>query len=93
MTSDFGVQILREVDSHTQIIAKLSSCIKDWRHPSYITHSLEDLLRQRVFQICQGYEDADDCDHLQNDASFKTALGISPRCEPPTLFPTHNDST
>jgi len=90
MTSDFGVQLLREVDSRTQIIAKISSCIEDWRHPSYVTHSLEDLLRQRVFQICQGYEDADDCDHLRNDASFKTALGISPAtnrqlCSQPTM--------
>jgi hypothetical protein len=98
MTSDFGTQLLREVDSRTKIISTLANCIQDWRHPSYVTHSLEDLLRQRVFQICQGYEDADDCDHLRNDASFKTALGISPStdrqlCSQPTMTRLENGVT
>ncbi len=90
MTSDFGTQLLREVDTITKISSTLANCIQDWRHPSYIIHSIEDLIRQRIFQICQGYEDADDCDHLRNDAAFKTALGISPvtdrqLCSQPTM--------
>ncbi len=90
MTSDFGTQLLREVESRTNIISTLASCIEDQRHPGYITHTIEDLLRQRIFQICQGYEDADDCDHLRKDASFKTAVGLSlstdrDLCSQPTM--------
>ncbi len=81
MTSDSGVLLLREVDQVTGLISLLSKSIADSRHPSYITHSIESLVRQRVFQICQGYEDADDCDNFRSDVAFKTAVGINASSE------------
>jgi hypothetical protein len=36
------------------------------------------MLRQRVFQIACGYEDANDCNTLRKDPAFKTACGQSP---------------
>jgi len=39
---------------------------------------LSELIRQRIFQICQGYEDADDCDHFRFDPAFLTAVGKVP---------------
>jgi len=41
--------ILRGVDQQTGLIRQLSAAIRDQRHPSYIDHPLEDLLRQRIF--------------------------------------------
>ena len=41
-------------------------------------HSLEDLLRQRVFQITQGYEDANDCNDLRGDPAFKVGCERAP---------------
>ena len=49
------------------------AALPDRRHPSYIDHSSEDLLRQRVFQIACGYEDANDSDDLRCDPGLKAA--------------------
>jgi Transposase DDE domain group 1 len=37
-------------------------------------HSVEDLLRQRIYQICCGYEDVTDANALRFDAGLQTAL-------------------
>lgn len=78
MTTDFGVLLLHEIESRTGIISKLSAAIEDNRNKSYIIHSLYEILSQRIYQICHGYEDADDCDHFRRDAAFKTASGKHP---------------
>ena len=78
LTSDGGVLHLRAVDKAIGLIDRLCSCIADDRHPSYVDHSLSDLLRQRIFQIACGYEDANDCNSLRADPAFKMACDRLP---------------
>ncbi len=78
LTSDGGVLLLRRVEKKVGIVSRLVGSLKDRRHPSYVRHSLEDLLKQRVFQIACGYEDADDCDDLRGDPGFKAACDRLP---------------
>ena len=78
LTSDGGAPLLREVDTQVGLIDRLVAAIRDRRHPSYVTHSLKDLLRQRVFQIACGYADANDCDALRSDPAFKLACDRLP---------------
>jgi len=52
--------------------------LRDSRHQGKIDHSLVDLFRQRIYQICCGYEDANDCDALRSDPGFKTACERAP---------------
>ena len=58
MASDFGTILLREIENNTGIISNFSSAVNDCRHQSYIDHSVNDIISHRVYQICQGYEDA-----------------------------------
>jgi hypothetical protein len=78
VTSDFGAVLLRELENRLNLSSKLADCIHDERNQSYVEHSLSDLICQRILQICQGYEDADDCDHLRLDPAFQTAVGKAP---------------
>ena len=71
VTSDSGVLLVREIDRKLGVIDSLASALRDKRHPSYIEHSLEDLLRQRVFQLVCGYEDGNDSDDLRSDPALK----------------------
>ena len=71
MSSDGGVLLLREVERRLGIAARLASCIPDRRDPERISHSVEEMLRLRMFAIAAGYEDADDCDSLRDDPVFK----------------------
>jgi hypothetical protein len=78
LSSDFGPMILRGVDQQTGLIKQLSAAIHDQRHPSYIDHPLEDLVRQRIFQVACGYEDANDANALRQDPLFKLGLERTP---------------
>ena len=78
LTSDSGVLLLREVEAKMGILSRIIEAIKDRRHPSYVDHSTAELIKQRVFQIACGYEDANDCDALKSDPGFKAACGRLP---------------
>jgi hypothetical protein len=82
VSSDGGVLYLREVDQQIGLTDLLAGAIEDPRRQSHIAHEIAELLRQRVYQIGCGYEDADDCDHLRSDPAFKTAVGRDPQDDP-----------
>jgi hypothetical protein len=79
MSSDGGALALGEVARRTGITDKLAACIKDVRVAGMVDHSYSTMVLQRVLQICMGYEDADDCDHLRNDPVFQAAVGRAPQ--------------
>jgi hypothetical protein len=78
LSSDFGAILLRGTDLQTGLISRLAGAIHDKRHPSYISHSMTDLLRQRVFQSACGYADGNDANALRADPMFKLAAGRAP---------------
>ena len=88
VSSDGGLLLLREALIETGIIRSLANALHDPRHPSYVDHTLEEMLSQRVAQICCGYEDADDCDHLRDDPLFKMTAGRLPEANALASQPT-----
>lgn len=68
---DGGLLLLNEVDKQIGLINKLAECINDPRHQSYVEHSIDSMLRQRIMQIAAGYEDANDCNSLKDDGILK----------------------
>jgi len=90
LSSDAGVLLLRGVESKLGLACRLASCLRDRRDPDLIEHSIEEMLKLRMFAIAAGYEDADDCDWLRHDPIFKMAVGRLPRtgeplCSQPTM--------
>lgn len=81
MSSDFGALLLRGADQQIGLISRLVSAIYDKRHPSYIEHSMTDLLSQRIFQTACGYFDGNDANSLRCDPMFKLAIGRAPLSE------------
>jgi hypothetical protein len=78
LSSDFGALLLRGTEQQTALIDRLARAIDDKRHPSYIDHSMRDLLSQRIFQTACGYADGNDSKSLRNDPLFKLANGRAP---------------
>lgn len=78
VSSDGGLLLIRDALQETGVVRSLAQALHDPRHASYIDHTLEEMLAQRIAQICCGYEDADDCDALRNDPLFKLAAGRLP---------------
>jgi hypothetical protein len=71
ISSDAGALLLREVEAQIGLIRAMAKAIPDNRDARYVTHTLTDLLIQRVAQIACGYEDANDCNDLRSDPIFK----------------------
>jgi hypothetical protein len=82
LSSDAGVLIIKEVDRQMGLIENLAKAIPDERDQRYIDHSYLELLRQRIAQITCGYEDANDCDQLRTDPSFKIFAERNPESDP-----------
>jgi hypothetical protein len=74
LSSDGGLLWLQRADDALGLCHALAAVIPDWRHGP-VRHSLETLVRQRVFQIACGYEDQDDADTLRHDPLLKLVCG------------------
>ena len=71
-----GLTLVREYEkSSSRIIDRIESCIKDPRFEPMVIHSQIEMLRQRIYQIIAGFEDADDCDRLCHDGIMKMCAG------------------
>ena len=74
ITSDAGVLLLREVEKRTVLIGGLAECFSDHRDPRLIEHTVKELLAQRVYGLCLGYEDLNDHDQLRTDPMLAVAV-------------------
>jgi Transposase DDE domain group 1 len=79
LSSEAGILLARQAEEQVQVCRGLSECIEDWRDPNKISHSLHQLVSQRVYQLVGGYEDANDSNVLRHDPIFKIACGRSPK--------------
>lgn len=74
VTSDTGLLLLRQVERRLGLLKAAARVLPDPRNPFFVVHTTEQLLRQRVFGLCQGYEDLNDHDRLRCDPALQTAL-------------------
>lgn len=77
VTSDGGLPWLEQADHRLGLGVALAAVIPEWRRGP-VRHSLEMLVRQRIFQIACGYEDQDDADTLRTDPLLKLVCGQLP---------------
>jgi hypothetical protein len=75
ITSDAGGLMLREVEQRTGILQGFAGCFSDYRNPQAIEHAVADLLSQRVYGLCLGYEDLNDHDELRADPMLAAMVG------------------
>jgi hypothetical protein len=75
VSSDGGALLLREVDLRLELCRRFAVCFTDYRHPVFVEHSVESLIRQRVLGLCLGYEDLNDHDTLSLDPLLAAACG------------------
>jgi hypothetical protein len=78
VSSDGGGLLLREIDDRYSLTEKAARCLCDPRDLRRITHDEITLLRQRIFSIALGYEDANDADSLRGDPVLKSISGRLP---------------
>jgi hypothetical protein len=75
VTADGGGLLLRDVDNHFHFLKQFAGCFTDHRDSDRIEHTLLELLKQRVFGLCLGYEDLNDHDQLRLDPLLAVLVG------------------
>ena len=94
VSSDGGVLLLRKLERRVGLLEAVASVLADPRDPERVTHAMGDLLRQRVFGLCLGYEDLNDHATLRNDVLMQTACERdTPLASAPTLCRLENRAT
>lgn len=73
ISSDGGVLLLRQLDDRLGLTAQLAALLSDARSAKRVRHSRRQQFRQRVYQICLGYEDCNDADRLRCDPALRLA--------------------
>ena len=83
VSSDGGALLLQEADSKMNLLARFSQCFIDRRNPVLIEHSIEQMIRQRVYALALGYEDLNDHEQLRQDPLLSALAGkAQPGTEP-----------
>jgi hypothetical protein len=75
ITSDGGSLLLREIENKFHFVEQFARCFTDYRDPEATEHSLQELLKQRIFGLCLGYEDLNDHDQLRHDPLLAVLVG------------------
>jgi hypothetical protein len=76
--SDGGLLLLRKADDRLELTKVAALCIGDKRRPDFVSHTIQDMLRQRVYAIAAGYEDCNDATKLNSDGMHLLAAGYLP---------------
>ena len=74
-SSDGGLVLLHQIERRYRIIDRLQDCFVDSRHQSWVSHPKKTLLSQRIFGLCQGYEDLNDHDEWRKDPLLSLLCG------------------
>src|SRR6266446_9760849 len=83
LSSDAGLILLKDIDAQLGLTRALATALSDARDARRIRFTPDDLLKQRIFQIAAGYEDANDSNTLRHDPIFKLLLDRLPETGAP----------
>jgi hypothetical protein len=82
ISSDGGILLSEKIERKTGLIRSFCKFLPDKRDPRKIEHSIEKMIKQRVFLQIQGYEDCNDERYLRNDPVIKEILDGEPASQP-----------
>lgn len=75
ISTDGALILLEKLEKKHKLIDFFARRIPDRRNLIRTLHSVDKLLKQRVFMLMQGYEDTNDVNHLKNDPLYQDILG------------------
>lgn len=84
VSSDGAIVLSKKLERKYGLIEQFCEDIPDGRDSRYVDHSVEQMVRQRVFLLMQGYDDGNDVDRLKEDPVISEMLGGS-LCSQPSI--------
>jgi Transposase DDE domain group 1 len=94
IVSDGGVMLVRQVDRRLGLTQAAARVFDDKRRAASVKHSIAELIAQRVYGLCCGWEDVSDHNTLRRDLVLQTAVGRSEElASAPTFSRLENSAT
>lgn len=90
ITSDGGLVLVRGVAEGLGLFRRLAACFVDHRDQRRITHTVAEMLGQRILGLVAGYEDLNDHDTLRDDPLLPLLTGKEAQGEPGSASATLN---
>jgi len=84
-SSDGGGILLEAISKKMHLLDVFTEAIEDRRQAGKVDHTVEELVRQRLFAIGCGYPDANDVERLQDDPIIRLLAGLRPEDAEKTL--------
>ena len=81
-----GAVLLKQADRQLGLINSAAKCISDPRRQASVTHSIREMLAQRVFAIACGEEDLNGHAELRSDIAMQTAVGTDAELASPSTL-------
>jgi hypothetical protein len=92
--SDGGVVLVRQVDHRLGLTQAAAQVFDDKRRAASVKHGIRELIAQRVYGLCCGWEDVTDHNTLRHDLVLQTAVGSSEElASAPTFSRLENSAT
>ena len=86
IVSDGGVLLLRRVDERIGLTRAMAAVFGDSRRAASVNHGMREMLAQRLYGLCCGWEDVSDHNVLRHDLALQTAVGrVDELASGPTL--------
>lgn len=82
ISSDGGALFLRQTDQRLNLLPRLADCFLDGRSQKLVSHSILEMISQRVYGLALGYEDLNDHEQLRRDPIFAVLAGRDEMSEP-----------
>lgn len=86
ISSNGGIPLIAQIDRQMGLTQAVAKALGDDRRKASCDHSLEELLKQRVYAITLGHEDLNDHQELRHDLALQTATSrVDALASPATL--------
>ena len=79
VSSDTGILPIRQFDDQIGLTERFIACLNGPRDLDQVRHTLDEMVRQRIYGILAGYEDCNDHDTLRGDPVLKMVSGKKPK--------------
>lgn len=94
IVSDGGVVLVRQVDHRLGLTQAAAQVFDDKRRAASVKHGIRELIAQRVYGLCCGWEDVTDHNTLRHDLVLQAAVGSSEElASAPTFSRLENSAT
>ena len=86
LSTDGGLILVDKIDKKMGLIAKIASAIHDDRDTKRVRHTIENMIRQRVYALISGHEDINDHKTIKEDPLYQAIFNTDKSLASPSTI-------